>query len=160
MLTWIKLWSHYIFLLRRQSVFHQQSWTSVVQLTASARWASLRAFTRLIYSTKPFSALSIPYTETEREKKENWRTGSGMQRRDWKSPKEINTERKKKIGLRSSVTLVRKRVLHFLICFWKRNCRERQTSLVWPGRKIASPPSLSTNTLLGPQQFNNKLYNL
>lgn len=66
----------------------------------------------------------------------------------------------KKMGLRSSVTSVRKRVLHFLICFWKRNCRERQTSLVWPARKIQSPPSLPTDTLLGSQQFNNHICNL
>lgn len=64
------------------------------------------------------------------------------------------------MGLRSSVTSVRKRVLHFLICFWKRNCRERQTSLVWPARKIQSPPSLPTDTLLGSQQFNNHICNL
>lgn len=38
----------------------------------------------------------ISYKEIEREKKEYYRTKSGLRRRHWKSPKEINTETLKK----------------------------------------------------------------
>lgn len=126
------------------------------RVQGEAVWELSHALSKVPKPSVPLNILQRDWTREERIIELSLVCGGDTER----VQKRSTQKPWKKMGLRSSVTSVRKRVLHFLICFWKRNCQERQTSLVWPARKIQSTPSLLTDTLLGSQQFNNQIFNL